>query len=233
MKKAVVTLLSELHGRLIGYVTVMSYGYCQICIKADASSLLGFEEEVDGKVMRIEDIAVVGVHDEPDDNDKLDLYPKNPDHLGVLMKGMMKIHPELKQSLEKYKDSDENDDSIEAKYLRLTMPEVNTERRDVVNAAIDALDAECKLRLDTMKSNYITKITSTLVNEAPDELDEAKAQVDQLVEEANQMRENMTNEKKQEVEQAYQRHLANVGQKEEGKGGGFMNKVGQTLNVSE
>ena len=84
-----------------------------------------------------------------------------------------------------------------------------------------------------MKSNYITKITSTLVNEAPDELDEAKAQVDQLVEEANQMRENMTNEKKQEVEQAYQRHLANVGQKEEGKGGGFMNKVGQTLNVSE
>lgn len=213
MKKSIILSLSELHGRLLGYFSMMSYGYCQLCVKADPSSILGFEEEEGSMVYRIEDLAEVGLHEEPENEDKLDLYPKDPSNLAILARGMMKIHPEFKQSLEKYTGTEENDESIESKYLRLTMPEVNDDRRDLINTAIDGLDTECKLKFDAMKAKYLARITKELIDD-PKALDEAKEKIDELVDEADQMREKMTNDKKQEVEAAYQRYLANHTQEE-------------------
>ena len=207
MKKSIILSLSELHGRLLGYFSMMSYGYCQLCVKADPSSILGFEEEEGSMVYRIEDLAEVGLHEEPENEDKLDLYPKVPSNLAILARGMMKIHPEFKQSLEKYTGTEENDESIESKYLRLTMPEVNDDRRDLINTAIDGLDTECKLKFDAMKAKYLARITKELIDD-PKALDEAKEKIDELVDEADQMREKMTNDKKQEVEAAYQRYLS-------------------------
>ena len=152
MKKSIILSLSELHGRLLGYFSMMSYGYCQLCVKADPSSILGIEEEEGSMVYRIEDLAEVGLHEEPENEDKLDLYPKDPSNLAILARGMMKIHPEFKQSLEKYTGTEENDESIESKYLRLTMPEVNDDRRDLINTATDGLDTERKLKFDDMKA---------------------------------------------------------------------------------
>ncbi|MGN0051255.1 MAG: hypothetical protein ACI37N_08745 [Prevotella sp.] len=206
MKKSIILMLSELHGRLLGYFSMMSYGYCQLCVKADPSSILGFEEEEGSMVYRIEDLAEVGLHEEPENEDKLDLYPKDPSNLAILARGMMKIHPEFKQSLEKYTGTEENDESIESKYLRLTMPEVNDDRRDLINTAIDGLDTECKLKFDAMKAKYLARITKELIDD-PKALDEAKEKIDELVDEADQMREKMTNDKKKEVEDAYQRYL--------------------------
>ena len=37
MKKSIILMLSDLHGRLLGYFSMMSYGYCQLCVKADPS----------------------------------------------------------------------------------------------------------------------------------------------------------------------------------------------------
>ena len=213
MKKSIILSLSELHGRLLGYFSMMSYGYCQLCVKADPSSILGFEEEEGSMVYRIEDLAEVGLHEEPENEDKLDLYPKDPSNLAILARGMMKIHPEFKQSLEKYTGTEENDESIESKYLRLTMPEVNDDRRDLINTAIDGLDTECKLKFDAMKAKYLARITKELIDD-PKALDEAKEKIDELVGEANQMREKMTSDKKKEVEDAYQRYLANHTQEE-------------------
>lgn len=207
MKKTVLSLLSDLQGRLLGYFSVMSYGYCQLCVKADPSSLLGFEHEHDGEISKIENLAEIGVHDEPEHADKLEVYPRDPRNLPVLMQGIMEIHPEFRQSLEKYKDADANDDSLESKYLRLTMPEVNDERRDLLLTAVDALDTECKLKYDAMKAKYLAKITKLLLD-TPQELDEAKAHIDQLLDEANAMRQQMTDDKKKEVEEAYGRYLA-------------------------
>lgn len=201
-------MLSDLHGRLLGYFSMMSYGYCQLCVKADPSSILGFEEDENGRTYRIEDLAEVGIHEEPENEDKLDLYPKDPANLAMLARGMMRIHPEFKQSLEKYTGTPDDDDSIESKYLRLTMPEVNDDRRDVINTAIDGLDTECKLKFDAMKAKYLAKITKELINSDPKDLDEAKEKIDELVDEANQMREKMTSDKKKEVEDAYQRYLS-------------------------
>ena len=209
MKKSVILMLSDLHGRLLGYFSMMSYGYCQLCVKADPSSILGFEEDENGRTYRIEDLAEVGIHEEPENEDKLDLYPKDPANLAMLARGMMSIHPEFKQSLEKYTGTPDDDDSIESKYLRLTMPEVNDDRRDVINTAIDGLDTECKLKFDAMKAKYLAMITKELMNSDQKDLDEAKEKIDELVDEANQMREKMTSDKKKEVEDAYQRYLAN------------------------
>ena len=44
MKRSIINTLNELNARIMGHVAVMSYGYCQLCVKADASSILGFEQ---------------------------------------------------------------------------------------------------------------------------------------------------------------------------------------------
>lgn len=201
-----------MQGRLMGYVSVMSYGYCQLCVKADPSSLLGFEQDVDGALKRIEELADIGIGETEEDMFTIDVYPKNASYLGVLIKGIMDIHPEFKPSIEKYEDADDDDDSLEAKYIMLTMPVVDDNRRDVINTALDALDTECKVKFDRMKVKYLTELTKELGGEDPKHLDEAKEQMEALMKEADQLRQQLTDKKKAEVEDAYQHWLANGGQ---------------------
>ena len=48
MKHKIINEITKAQERLLGYIGQMSYEYSQLCIKADPSSLLGFEETMDG-----------------------------------------------------------------------------------------------------------------------------------------------------------------------------------------
>ena len=71
MKVKISNVLIQTQERLVGYVTEMSYGYAQLCVKADPSSLLSFEEKIDDKTYRMEDMARIVVHDKEGDDDNL------------------------------------------------------------------------------------------------------------------------------------------------------------------
>ena len=174
MKIKISNVLIETQERLLGFVTEMSYGYAQLCVKADPSSLLGFEETVDGKTCKMEELARVLVHDEEGDDDKIDLYPIEIGYIQTLITGMMKVHPEFKITMEKYEEAEEDDESPELKFIRLTMPKVNKERRDFMLTAIDALDTYCKGRLEKMRVKYSAQLTKVCLGEKPEAVDEAK-----------------------------------------------------------
>ena len=78
MKRSVIIELNNAQQRQMGYVTVMSYAYCNLCVKADASSLLGVEVAMSGMPLHIEDMADVYVHTLKEDGDEtiIDLFPK-------------------------------------------------------------------------------------------------------------------------------------------------------------
>ena len=208
MKRSIVNTLNELNGRIMGHVAVMSYGYCQLCVKADASSILGFEETWNGLPQKIEDLADVYVHAEEGDDDKLDLFPKRSEYLPLLAKGIFEIHPEFKQDLLTFEGVDkEDEDSPDAKYLRLTMPEVNKDRRDVIMDALDLLHKQCLVKLDALKVKYEAKLTQLTVTSDPAAVKEAQDTLTEQIDQGKEMCENLTAEKRKEVEDAYQRYL--------------------------
>ena len=128
MKIKISNVLIETHERLLGYVSEMSYGYAQLCVKADPSSLLSFEEKIDDRKYRMEEMAKIEIHNTEEDNDKIDLYPIDPAYISTLISGMFKIHPEFKISVEKYIIDEEDDDSPQLRFVRLTMPKVKSLR---------------------------------------------------------------------------------------------------------
>lgn len=208
MKRSIVNTLNELNTRIMGHVAVMSYGYCQLCVKADASSILGFEQTLNGMPQKIEDLADVYVHTEEGDDDKLDLFPKRGEYLALLAMGIMEIHPEFKQEALTYEGVDEEDkDSLDAKFLRLTMPKVNKDRRDVIMQAIDLLHKQCLAKLDALKVKYEAKLTQLTVTSDPAAVKEAQDTLTEQIDEGKEMCENLTNDKRKEVEDAYQRYL--------------------------
>ena len=230
MKRSIVNTLNELNGRIMGHVAVMSYGYCQLCVKADASSILGFEETWNGLPQKIEDLADVYVHAEEGDDDKLDLFPKRSEYLPLLAKGIFEIHPEFKQDLLTFEGVDkEDEDNPDAKYLRLIMPEVNKDRRDVIMEAIDLLYKQCVAKLDALKVKYGVMITKQTATSDPAAVKEAQDTLTEQIDQGKEMCENLTAEKRKEVEDAYQRYLTQ--QEHSGEAQKKDMRIGQQLKM--
>ena len=230
MKRSIVNTLNELNGRIMGHVAVMSYGYCQLCVKADASSILGFEETWNGLPQKIEDLADVYVHAEEGDDDKLDLFPKRSEYLPLLAKGIFEIHPEFKQDLLTFEGVDkEDEDNPDAKYLRLIMPEVNKDRHDVIMEAIDLLYKQCVAKLDALKVKYGVMITKQTATSDPAAVKEAQDTLTEQIDQGKEMCENLTAEKRKEVEDAYQRYLTQ--QEHSGEAQNKDTRIGQQLKM--
>ena len=233
MKVKISNVLIQTQERLVGYVTEMSYGYAQLCVKADPSSLLSFEEKIDDKTYRMEDMARVVVHDKEGDDDKIDLYPIQPAFITLLITGMYSKHPEFIISLEKIAEADEDDDSPQVKFVRLTMPKVTKERRDLLLRAIDMLDYRCQGHHEQMKVKYSAELVKECIGEKPEKIDEAKNIMDALLKQYSDIREQLTTQKKEEVENAYQRYLREKAGKDGVNRDSQGNPIGSTLKMEE
>lgn len=201
----------------MGHVAVMSYGYCQLCVKADASSLLSLEIFDGGMVKHIEDVADVYVHDEEDDNDKIDIVPKHNEYFQDLIMGINQEHPEFKITIEDGEGPSEDielpeginydKDSLDSKFIRVTMPEVDKNRRDLINTAVDALNQVCKTRMTACQVKCNAQVTEQLIGAPEADLEEAKKTMEEVYDQYKDMCNNLTDDKKKEVEEAYQRYL--------------------------
>ncbi len=140
-------------------------------------------------------------------------------------------HEELHE--EPYDEAEEEDDNPELKYLRLTMPKVNDDRRKLLLAAIAAIDEQCKVNHEKMKVKYAAELTTATMTEKASDADEAKKLFEQLFDNYKRMRERMTEEQKENVNKAYMRY-ARERAREEGinrdeKG----NPIGSTLKLED
>ena len=212
----------------------MKLGFSNI-ILYDNNNINGecFEEVINGKTMRMEDLARVVVHDSEDDNDKIDIYPNDPGFIVCIMGGMMSIHPEMQFSLEKYDEAEEEDDNPELKFLRLTMPTMNDDRRKLVLAAIDAIDGHCKANHEAMKVKYSAELAKVTVTESAADADEAKKLFEQLFDNYSKMREQLTEQQKEYVEIAYKRYLEEKTKEDGVNRDSQGNPIGSTLKLDD
>lgn len=208
MKRSVEITLSEFQNRLLGHVCNMSYLLCNLCVEADPTALLGAEFLYGGEFSRIEDIADVMTYDEEELKGQMDVLPKNPCYITPLIKGIMEVHPEFQVSLETFEDVPEEDkDKMECKFIRLKMPEVDKNRRDVLLSAIDTLKQGCLVKLDAEKVKVKVLLAPKTLGSAPEAVQEANDKTDEIYGSMKDMEEQLVEDKKKQVEDAYARYL--------------------------
>ena len=190
-----------MEGKLNGYVTLLTYRYANLCVKAQPLALLSAEiidEELG--VQTIEKVAGVSVPDEY----HLKLIPFASRFNFPLCKAIKKEHPEFKQDLIKPEDASDEDE----RYLILTMPEVNKDRYDALIDSVDLLYDGCKTKMDKTIADYQGKLEKRIATlSSEDERNEAKTVFESKVKTYMDLIDTVKADKVKEIEEAYQRYL--------------------------
>ena len=201
MKIAIETLIHEMEDRLGGYATLLVYRYANLCVKAQPMALLSAKiiDDEQGE-MNIEHVAGVVMPDEY----HLKLVPYDPRFNFPLCKAIAKEHPEFKQELVMPEDADDEKE----RYLILTMPEVNKDRRDALIDSVNVLFDGCKAKMDKTSAEYRLKLEKKIVTlPTDDERNEAKDALDSSIKNHQGIVDKVKEDKVKEIEEAYQRYL--------------------------
>lgn len=209
MKQIISTSLDEMQEKNMGHVAVLSYQYSNICIKADPCSLLGVELEVDGVHYNVENLAHIYIHSKPDDDDKIDLFPKSGDEdIPLLLEGVLKVHPEFIPSVEVLSPDEDSEEDEQEHYLRFTMPPVDRERKKLLEDAINVCYDTAKARIDAVNTLYGGRIRLALAGETGKTVEKVNETVQATKEKFQQIIDGYKADKLKELEEAYQLFLA-------------------------
>ena len=159
-------LLGEAKSKMNGYVALLMLRYGNLCVKADATSLLSVTVQMNNQECDIEKVADVGTLQD----DVLVVAPKSPNFIQYIGKGVMLAHPEFKMDIVQPDNSKDEDD----RYLTFTMPEVDKTRHDLLNEGVDTLNKQCTAKLDTIFEQYTAKIVEKMVGADPEMIDKVK-----------------------------------------------------------
>ena len=213
MKRSVANLIKECDSRMNGYSMLLNYKYMNLCVKAEAASLLSVTVEYDGEHMDIEQVADVTIA--PDDF-HFQAYPKEPGLILVIAKAIKKAHPEFGVDIKNMEEAGNTEQADDAdRYILITMPEVNDDRHDLLVNAVKTLYDECKVKLDLNFQDYSVKLVTFMAGSDAKEVDEAKDILGQVNDSYADMIKGFREEKEKEIEDAYQKYLVERNQREQ------------------
>ena len=204
MNTYIIAEIDSAQKKMSGYIALLNYRFKNLCVKADPISLLPVTVYVDMDEYNMEDVANVN---KPNDF-QLGVYPKNPDNLQAVLQGIYEAHPELKIEQKSMKDENGSSDDAGSLYLLLTMPEVDDNRRDILNNGIKGLREECQTRIDTIYAEQKTYFVELLANSQPEEIEEANQALKKAYKQCTDLVDDLLFKKEDEIEEAYQRYLS-------------------------
>lgn len=203
MKSSILTIISDAQSRLSGHVMLLSYNYYNICVKAEAIALLSVTVTSGDTTFDIEEVANVS---NPDPY-MFDIYPKNEELIIHIAKAIMKAHPEFKMEELKTEEIEEIPDYKSQRYLRFTMPEVDSDRRDTYIDMTNMLFDQTNIKIEAIDTATMVKINREAVRLSPQEIDEANSQYKELYQQLKESAEKFRDDKLAEIDEAYQRYL--------------------------
>lgn len=183
-----------------GYISLLSFRYMNLCVKAEAASLLPVTVTVNGQDMNIEGLADVAVPQE----DMLAVVPHESAYLLQIGKGVMLAHPEFKMDIVQPEKSKNEED----KYLTFTMPEVDDARHDLLIDGVDTLHDQCIAKINLLLDVYTVKIAAKMVGEDLETIDAVKDKLTDMHDFYTDLCNKQADVKKKEIEDAYQKYLA-------------------------
>lgn len=210
MRKSTAILLSECQTKMSGNAALFNYRLLNLCVNAEAASLLPVTIEYDDEEYNIEDVANVS-QPQPD---LLQVFPKAGSMLLHIGKAIATVHPEYKQEVmveqsngEYIKLEDcEDDVNDEDKSLLLTAPPVNKDRKDVLMDGVKLFFDELKGKIELLYTTYGEKVATKLNGADAEEIDEAKEILDNLKKKHMEIGTEYHDNKVKEIEEAYQKY---------------------------
>ena len=222
MNNYVITEIDSAQKKMSAYVSLLSYRYMNLCVKAELGALMPVNVYLGDQVYNIEDVANVYSPDEF----QFSVYPKNENNQQDIIQGIYEAHPEFKMELKT---------SGGGSYILYTMPEVDENRHDFLRNAIKGLHEECGARLEAIRVEFKESLLENLtkVGVSKDETDEALQAIDELHERTQKMADNQLEQKQTEIDEAYQRYQEEKENQKLGEANNFDYSQGMRLGQDE
>lgn len=191
-------------------VYLLIYCYLNICTESEAAAMLSIPIPMGGKNFNIEEVAQVAIPDKK----RYCIIPFSESYIPNIMRGVMMEHPELKTEImyigeERLLALDEVEDENQyTKTVVCTVPDVDKERRDVMLETVKLFYNRCKTDMENYKVEYVKKQMRILAGASSEEIDEARKELDKIEAVYIKSRDDMNDKKIKEIEDAYQRYLA-------------------------
>lgn len=207
--------ITEFDKKMGGYLMLFNYRLCNYCVKAEPTAMLPVTVQLGGKEYNFEDVAQAT---KPDDY-TFDVLPKNQNNLNAIIDGVFDMHPEFKMEIKTVK----NENGEEVRHIIYTMPEVDKDRRDLLNETSKTFHKECIANFDTCYAKQQATLAEMFIQlKMPaNEVDEAKAGFKNVYNEAKEQADKMLTAKLAEIEEGYQRYLSNENGASNSKGTDF------------
>ena len=200
MDNYIIAEINEFSQKENGYLALFCVRLGNFCVKADPQAMLSATIHLESAEYNFEDVA-----DATRPNDyAFDVTPKNENNLSAIIQGVAEVHPEFKVSV-KIKEYDEG---FEERHIIYTMPEVNKERRDLLNEVCKTFHKECVAKLDWAYGKRLADTAQLLARLSVQEADNVKKVFEKTYHDAKENAEKLLNAKLQEIEEGYQRYLA-------------------------
>ena len=192
MNNYVITEIDDAQKKMSAYVTLLSYRYMNLCVKAELGALMPVNVYIGDDTYNIEDVANIYSPDEF----QFAVYPKNENNQQAIIQGVYEAHPEFKMEIM-------NPGGADA-YILYTMPAVDKNRHDILLNAVKSLHEECCGRIDAVHAEYKGRMLENLtkVGLSKAETDEALKALDDLRQETLSMADQQLDKKQQEIDEA-------------------------------
>ena len=193
--------ISEFQKKLNGYNMLFNYRMSNLCVKVEPTALMPVTVILANAEYNLEEVAdIIKV-----DDFSIDVYPKNQNNLQQVIDGIFDVHPEFKMELKT--DKAETEGGEDKHHAFYTMPEVNKERRDLLNDLTKTFHKECQLNLDATYAELQVRLMEPYTKMSPAEVDEARQGFENVFNKAKEMCDKLLQLKLNEIEEGYQRYF--------------------------
>lgn len=207
MRRAVLKEFDFLSDELSSFSGMFAYRLKNLCVKAEEVSLLPIQVMIEGELQNLEKCTILAKKDEYN----FMVFPKYDEDMSVLQQGIMAVHPEFKQTIETMKvdtaDEKGNVTQADARYVLLTMPEVDDNRYDMLKNAVNVAYDECKAQMEYANTKADAKIAELTVGETKENVDLIQHERDKLNQQWDEHRDKLYQNKLQEIEDAHNKWL--------------------------
>ena len=193
--------INDFQKKLNGYNMLFNYRMSNLCVKVEPTALMPVTVILANAEYNLEEVAdIIKV-----DDFSIDVYPKNQNNLQQVIDGIFDVHPEFKMELKT--DKAETEGGEDKHHAFYTMPEVNKERRDLLNDLTKTFHKECQLNLDATYAELQVRLMEPYTKMSPAEIDEARQGFENIFNKAKEMCDKLLQLKLNEIEEGYQRYF--------------------------
>lgn len=189
--------IKELQEKLNAYLALLNYRYSNLCVKAELGALMPVTVAAE-KEYNIEDVAKVATPDEY----HFEIYPNHRDYQKHIIEAVFDVHPEFKMEVEK----DPGDSGTT--HIVYTMPEVDKNRRDLLNSTAKVFYEECNVDIEKECGKYISSMSGLDGHLSPEEFREISMVLKHTREDYREKSKDLHEKKLAEIEEAYQQYLS-------------------------